>query len=735
MAQETGEPLDLSNPRYWRQNAQMAIRDIYDALVEIVTNADDRYVFLKRRSGRIELEVERRRKGTPNLIRVRDFADGMTLEVMRTKLRRVGDRVSGMEKGERVRGTNSRGAKDVAWLGGVAFESIAGDGMYHKCEITPQGRFIPDSTCPCDPDPHRARLKIVDGTGTVVTVQVDSEVVRVPQHDTLREDFSRLVALRDILSSPDREIVLYDSNNPGRSHTIRAPMAEGADRVNERFKVPGHGDVEAKLVIRRAKERLEDQRPRFRLGGILVKSKHAIHEATLFAPDLESDPYAKWFYGRLTCEHIDDLWNEYDDRFEKGLPPTEDNPRPILDPLRKEGLSREHPFVEALFREALKRLRPLVEAERKQAESQRASIESDDTRRRLRALEKAAAKFMSENREVDEIARDADDTLPDSSFQKRGFSLNPPFARVLVGRSVRFWLNVRQDAFPELAPGDTVEIASATDEVRVSRPFVALECHPRREGVLRCVWTVKGERPSNATGIKVRVGKIVADSTIEVLESEKDLYRDITRFCFSRKRYSVQVDSRRTVVLYAPIPGVVSRPTSFEITCTDKGFKLEGDPCLVPRPNVGIAECRLRVSASQAGRIAQLRAAFEAHTCEAELVSVDPLGATIEIVLDPGDYGNQRSFWRGNELHIATRHPSVRRYLGPGPKYPGQEEVYFRVLLAEIVADAVCARLLGRNETIRPEEYTDSDWDAYYAEYTAMMTRFLPIAHETQVKM
>ena len=32
------------------------------------------------------------------------------------------------------------------------------------------------------------------------------------------------------------------------------------------------------------------------------------------------------------------------------------------------------------------------------------------------------------------------------------------------------------------------------------------------------------------------------------------------------------------------------------------------------------------------------------------------------------------------------------------------------------------------------EEYQDFDWDAYYAEYTKLMTEFLPIAHESQLK-
>ena len=90
--------------------------------------------------------------------------------------------------------------------------------------------------------------------------------------------------------------------------------------------------------------------------------------------------------------------------------------------------------------------------------------------------------------------------------------------------------------------------------------------------------------------------------------------------------------------------------------------------------------------------------------------------------------------WQGNILRIAARHPSLNRYLGAPPDFIGQEDKHYRVLLAEIVAEAVCSRLLSRNASDQPSEYSDFDWDAYYAEYCRMMTKFLPVAHDTQVK-
>ncbi len=128
--------VELDGTRRLIQDSSMAIRDIYDALVELITNADDRYQVLGIH-GKIEIELTRRKSADgSSTLHVRDFADGMTTEVMSQKIGHTGGRVSGMEQGLAVRGTNSRGAKDIAALGTVTFESIPGDGYVHACEVS-----------------------------------------------------------------------------------------------------------------------------------------------------------------------------------------------------------------------------------------------------------------------------------------------------------------------------------------------------------------------------------------------------------------------------------------------------------------------------------------------------------------------------------------------------------------------------------------------------------------------
>ncbi len=711
------------------QAAKHAVRDVYDAIVELATNADDRYQILGT-GGVIEIEVERRRSTGQSVLRVRDFADGMDAKTMERKLSFVGGRESGLDRGEAVRGTHSRGAKDVAALGRVVFESLAADGQFHSCEITPFFEFRARPSQSVTPAIRRS-LGIPEGTGTVVTIELD-KTQSVPQHDNLKDQAQKLVTLRGLLEDQRRKIVLRDLNQE-REDILVAPHIDASERLRETIGIPGYPDASAKLIISRAKKRFDKDPQRFRLGGIRVESRRAIHEATLFDSGLESDPHALWFTGRLACPYIDDLCNRFDDRFDAKLPPEEPNPTYPLDPSRRSGLAREHPFVQALFREALKRLRPLVEEERKREERERATIESHSTRTRLNALGKAALDFMRDFGEDEETERDPDGTLPGGHFIDRGYAVSPPFAQMVVGESRHFWLTVRQEKFPELEVGSTVQIQCLSKEIATDKGFCGLEPHPTKEGLLRTTWKIKALGPTDATGIRVRVGPIDQESVIEVLASEADKYKDVTSLQFSKRRYSMRTDQKRKrIILFAPI-NLVPHATAFDTDLDSKHFEFVGQRVLQPHAELGVAICELGVKCDGKEASCTMTATLGSETAAADLSSRVPMAAGLSIEIKDVDLENQRYRWRQNTLELAARHPSLKRYLGDKEHgFPGQETKHFRLLVAEVVADAVCARLVSHAVQANPEEYEDADWDAYYAQYSKYMTQFLPIAHKTQ---
>ena len=727
MAAVERRPLEVASRRVV-QDAKLAIRDVYDAIVELVTNADDRYQILGT-EGRVEIELGRQGKGKPSILRVRDFADGMTTEQMNRKLGRIGGRVSGLEEGKAVRGTNSRGAKDIAALGKVTFESIAGDGCAHTCRIFPNLEYEADDSRKVTAG-LRKRMGIAEGTGTVATIEVDP-IHRIPKIETLVPKIATLVRLRDIVWQQNTRLVVKGLKRDSRRE-VSLHRPAGRKRISTTFDVPGYPGAKAKLLVFRARKQFKSARDRFRLGGILVKSRHAIHEATLFDRGLEWDSNALWFHGRLTCEAIDDLWNEYDDRQARGAPHPPENPVPILDPSRKSGLTPGHPFVDALYRRALGLLRPVVEEERTRAERERArSVESRKTRKRLDALEKAANRFMEDFSDA-ETSRDPTGRQTGSRFQIRGYVLSPQYAQYVRGQSFGCWLTVLAEAFPEIGEGDEVEVECLTDDLRAERGEVPLEPLDGQDGVLRAAWSVKALAATPATGLAVRVGPIEAESTIAVLESEAERYRELAGLKFERPRYRIRGGSRRQVRLLAPKELVRSAGADFELTLSSDDFQVSGTRQLLLKRSLGIALARLSVRVLDDGASpATLVARLGDQDAETELRAAPEAGAGIVIKLEDVDHGALRYRWNRNVLEIGARHPSLQRYLGPkSESYPGQDDLHFRVLLAEVVAEALCARRLEGNVKANPGDFEGMSWDDYYRHFAELMSRFLPNAHQ-----
>jgi hypothetical protein len=240
---------------------------------------------------------------------------------------------------------------------------------------------------------------------------------------------------------------------------------------------------------------------------------------------------------------------------------------------------------------------------------------------------------------------------------------------------------------------------------------------------------------ATATGLRVRIGQIVEEVVMEVFASEADKYKHVTELKFARKQYRVSTDNKRkAVVLMAPI-SLVPVATPFEIGCSNSDFELKGKRTLEPSKVTGIARCVISVRTNKSGASGELVAQVNGQEASVKLVGIEPQGSGISIKLEDIDLGNQRARWRTNVLEIAAKHPSLSRYLGlKSAGFPGQEKPHFRVLLAEIVADAVCSKIIEKREATGQYDDEDCDWNLFYAEYSKLMTEFLPLAHSLQLQ-
>ena len=209
MSIKVGQEVELqADKRYIQHSREQAISDVYDALVELITNADDSYNRLFQRKiinldgGEILIQYLEQRKSQPSLIIVRDRAEGMDAKDMERSLIRMGAFSS--EFGNR--GYMGRGAKDCTALGELIFESIKNE-RYYRCKITHDLKFILALNQKATLE-HRQSLGLQRGNGTSVTLKLN-QGVRLPRFDHLKTELPWHFALRDIMAEESDSICTF----------------------------------------------------------------------------------------------------------------------------------------------------------------------------------------------------------------------------------------------------------------------------------------------------------------------------------------------------------------------------------------------------------------------------------------------------------------------------------------------------------------------------------------------
>jgi hypothetical protein len=709
-----GVPIDVKiTIRHFDFSRQFAIRDVYDALVELITNSDDSYHRLYKRQlrsddgGDILIEICKQRKGEPSLIIIYDKAEGMKLETMLEKFGDIGSLQS--EAGDR--GFMGRGAKDCTVLGRMIIESVKDD-KYYKCELTTKPQFIPLE----DKNVNkiiRKRLGIERGNGTVITLGVAPQH-RIPRIETIIRDLPWHYALRDILSeySPTK-LLIRNLNMPKlKPQKIVYRQPEGELVCAESFIVPGYPEEKVKLKIWRSAETFEDPTERFRRSGLLIKGERTIHECSLLYPGLEKEPYAKRYFGRLECDYIGHLLNEYDKRRERNEPHLPENPVLLIDPNRQSGLRRDHPFTKALFQIPSEKLRQLIEKEKELDKGTQREIATKETQKRLDELAKAASKFLKQQiEELEELT--TDDKVDDEFFSKKGVLIYPTYLNVAIGqiRSLTFYVD--RSIFDK--EGQEITVTSDDAAVGVLDVPFKLRLHPKRDDRLIGTFRISGEVLKEAVCLQTKgEGVPVAEAMVKVVENKIEEHQFLESLEFEHKLYQAREGSLKTLRLFAKYPEIVTKDTIMNVvSCDSESVPIKGRCHVIPveGSNYAVGEVVVQGRRLQKKPI-EIRASINGDkaTTQVRVTQKDESGVPIKFKIVSRSLGVYRAAWsvqQPNLLEISATHDSIKRYLGPEPDYAGQEEPYFRVLLAEIIAESVCRKVLELEVKTKPWDFKD----------------------------
>lgn len=502
--------------RFALQQADQAIRkDVIRALVELVTNCNDSYYRLgdgkQKCDGLIVIEVQR--KHVNSVLRIRDYAEGMSGEQMEKTVGVYGAATSGFKDGRSVRGMWGRGLKDAIYgLGYGYVRSIKDDQFFDASLSIRNNKPTFDLEEPVHATRHiRKQYEIPTGNGTVIEIIVSRTDIRLPQFDNIRRQLERHFELRGIMSSSNRRVLLRELDGRGRvtqelQLNYKAPL--GSLVLNEIFEVP-NTPAKIHLEIFRSNEPLSApaDEPTTADGGLLVISKHVVLALTLFK--FENNPYASRFYGRVTCDYIHDLLKK-------------EPPEPVLTATR-DGINWTYPFTRDLKKLIEEKLEPLIDEERRRAESEERIAINKKLRKRfddaLKELNSIATHELGKlTGDSDGEGNKAGDKIP--FVPPNGFGFVPEYAHVQTGKpSV---LTLRASVPDRILAGSRITIESDTPEVIILTPRVIIEERLDYPGVGQALVQIEGRQVGTEAIITARVDGLQADALVKVISKKEE---------------------------------------------------------------------------------------------------------------------------------------------------------------------------------------------------------------------
>lgn len=731
-----------ADPRYKRQNMERAMRGrIERGLVELITNSDDSYRNLedeaRQISGKILIEIERRKMGQPSVLIVRDRAEGMNREEMFQKLGTLGKRTSGFEKGKHRRGLHGRGARDVAAFGTVNFESIKDD-EYNHLVIPPslKCRFTEPHTKKVTSD-IRKKLGILRGNGTVITIEVESRF-RIPQHETLLKDFSRYYSLRDIFSNPHREVILIDGHRNREDQLFYKPPS-GEIVFDGDIKIPQYSIAKVHLTVHKHPTAFEQGILPYR-EGILVKSGAAIHDCTYF--ELESEAAAWKITGQLHCDYIDQLVREYDDR-EQESPDKPNHPanntQRLLDPFR-DGLIGEHPFRQLLYKACKETLEPIIEKIKADEKPSTRSVTDRDLEKKLSTLSREiSGVFENRLKELEEKITPS----PIPRALSEGLHIIPPDEQpIVVNQPKTFSVIVKHyDVLDDSLPVDVITSDPDKFTIRASPVFLKKLLENGKIG--RTTFTVEGTELGTEAYLEARYGGYSNLVHVRVIEPPQ-LPPVPNGLSFQKPRYHIQLNKEKIINLYLKPSAPINSPIIAKITSGHPDIVIKGGGiCQLQKtdvPELQHGQVRLLGRRLKArGKVAAGVDGFEPAYTNVEVGErEEPSGGVdLRFKLDEIDCGVVRYKWDTDDpylLLIGARHPSISRYLGQPTEtgYSGVNSPLYHAVLAEVVAEALAFRLLSVHFK-RDGQQGMLDYDTADLYYHQRFSEFLPVAHRILV--
>lgn len=340
--------------RYYIHTAKSNVTSFAHVIAEAVSNADEA---VSRRAIRNSVDDEGRihigYDPTSMTLTVTDEGDGMTADMMRKRLKRVGAEAAPDAR----RGFFHRGIREVfIAMGESTVESVGlkeGKPAYSKAVFHPtEGMAIAVSDAEVTEE-LREEIRIAD-TGSRVTIPMKRLAVTKPKQFTfpaLESQIEKCVQVRPVLMDPNREVIFEYGDAPPRRLQFSYPTGEVLV-AEKSIEIAGFkGTLWAKAADSAIKGGgISRQTRRY---GLLIRGERAAYEVSL-GSSLSSYPTVQQLFGELRIDGIEEAQREADAKASEEAE--------LIYKADRSGLNPDHPFVEAIYRFLDETFGPLLAA-------------------------------------------------------------------------------------------------------------------------------------------------------------------------------------------------------------------------------------------------------------------------------------------------------------------------------------------------------------------------------------
>lgn len=357
------------DPRFYAVNKQSAITREVHALVEIITNSVDAYKSLVsyfQNEFFIDIEViniEERK-----FIKVTDYAKGLSATEMQQKLLTIGAYTADHTS----RGVFGRGFKDSSVICKTMYASAFKDNKFSQCELyTYTGGKVNVSDVEATPE-LREQYGIPENG---MQVHLDDVIPEVELLTTLVDSLRKNIHLRNILQDEQFHITIRGEDKTGvhpKKRIVYTPP-KGRELYRGPITIKGYENYKATFIINKSEKVIKNPKKPDELEyGIMIGSTKSVFDigGLYYVPkeghvsDHRYNSSIKYIYGQLICDGIDELIKDASN----GKLDSK-NPRVMIDPSRRGGIDKEHPFTAALFEQPNKILSVFLKAVQDEADN------------------------------------------------------------------------------------------------------------------------------------------------------------------------------------------------------------------------------------------------------------------------------------------------------------------------------------------------------------------------------